>query len=56
MENRKKSDSSITGEKQHYECPAVLATYQNAELEEILKPTGASGGCGCGCGSGIGCG
>lgn len=47
-------------EKQSYEKPKVLASYQKEELEEAIQPegndgnsSGCYGGCGCGC---TGCG
>ena len=40
--------------KQKYEAPKVLASYEEKELEGLIRPEGAiqsGGGCGCGGGS-----
>ena len=46
-------------QKQEYEAPRVLASYDKDDLEDAvgidLEVEGQSGGCGCGC-SGCGCG
>jgi hypothetical protein len=47
----KKSDKKKV-EKKLYEEPKILATYNNEELQEVIKLHVAFAGGGCGCGGG----
>lgn len=48
-----KENKDIGHEKQEYESPKVLASYDREELHDVIGiNTEVKGGCGCGCASG----